>query len=45
LAVAAYLRRFQAVGGTVTFNLLCYQDGSALDTDLQVMKQLKGVMR
>jgi hypothetical protein len=44
-AVAAYLRRFQAVGGTVTFNLLCHQDGSALDTDLQVMKQLKGVMR
>lgn len=44
-AVAAYLRRFQAVGGTVTFNLLCHQDGSALDTDLAVMKQLKGIMR
>ena len=44
-AVATCLRRFQAAGGTVTFNLLCYQDGSALDTDLAVMRQLKALTR
>ena len=37
-AVTAYLRRFQAQGGTVTFNLLCYQDGSAYPSDLETMK-------
>ena len=43
--VAAYLSRFHAVGGAVTFNLLCYQDGSALPSDLNVMKSLKRLFR
>jgi len=44
-SVVAYLRRFQDRGGTATFNLLCYQDGSALDTDLDVMRQVKKKVR
>ena len=42
--VVAYLRRFQALGGTVTFNLLCYQDGSAYPTDLETMKGVKRLL-
>ena len=44
-SVAAHAQRFQAVGGVVTFNLLCYQDGSALDSDLQVMQQAAAMLR
>lgn len=44
-AVVAHARRFQAVGGVVTFNLLCYQDGTALDTDLAVMREAKRLLR
>jgi len=43
-SVAALIRRFRGAGGAVTFNLLCYQDGSALETDLQVMKDVKGIL-
>lgn len=38
--VMVYLKRFQDCGGTVTFNILCYQDGSAYGPDLKVMKEL-----
>ena len=43
-AAAAHLRHFQRVGGAVTFNLLCYQDGSAYEPDLAVMRELKKVV-
>lgn len=43
--IMAYLTRFRHVGGVVTFNLLCYQDGSAYDTDLQAMKQVKALFK
>jgi len=44
-SVVDYIRRFQAVGGVVTMNLLCYQDGSALPSDLAVMKEVKRRLR
>ena len=44
-SVAAYLHRFQAQGGTVTFNLLCYQDGSAYPSDLETMREVKRLVR
>jgi len=40
-ALEAFYRRFQAVGGAVTFNMLCRQDGSIIDEDRQIMRQLK----
>jgi hypothetical protein len=40
-SVIDYYQRFSRVGGTVTFNLLCYQDGSIYDSDLQVMREVK----
>ena len=43
--VLKYLKAFQAVGGAVTFNLLCYQDGSVLETDLEVMREVAAAMR
>ena len=43
-SVAQCLRRFHAVGGTVTFDLFCYQDGSVFDTDLIAMRELKQLM-
>jgi hypothetical protein len=44
-AVADHYRRFRKVGGTVTFNVLCYQDGSIYDTDFRVMQQVKRLLR
>jgi len=44
-AIVACQRRFRACGGTVTFNLLCYQDGAALDTDLDAMRQVRRMVR
>ncbi len=44
-SVAAYLRRFLDHGGAVTFNLLCYQDGTAYETDLAVMREIKRLFR
>lgn len=44
-SVAAYLERFLAHGGAVTFNLLCYQDGTAYEPDLQVMREIKRLFR
>jgi len=44
-SVVAYLQRFVDLGGTVTFNLLCYQDGSVLESDLKVMEQVKKHVR
>lgn len=40
-SVIDYYQRFRRVGGTVTFNLLCYQDGSIYDSDLAVMREVK----
>jgi len=40
-SAARFLRGFRERGGTVTFNLLCYQDGSALETDLEVVRGVK----
>jgi hypothetical protein len=44
-SAAAHLQRFIDHDGTVTFNLLCYQDGSAYEPDLQVMRELKKIFR
>jgi hypothetical protein len=44
-SVATYLQRFIDHGGAVTFNLFCYQDGSAYEPDLQVMRQIKALFR
>jgi hypothetical protein len=43
--VLAYLDAFQHCQGVVTFNLLCYQDGHALPSDLDVMKTVKAHVR
>jgi hypothetical protein len=43
--VVAYLRAFHDCRGVVTFNLLCFQDGSALETDLAVMRTVKMALR
>ncbi len=40
-SVLDFYRGFRRVGGTVAFNLLCYQDGSIYDSDLAVMKAVK----
>lgn len=44
-SVVDFLRRFERVGGAATFNLLCYQDGAALESDLAVMKQVRERVR
>lgn len=44
-SVAAYLQRFLDHGGAVTFNLLCYQDGTAYEPDLAVMREIKRLFR
>ena len=44
-SVATFVRRFQAVGGTATFNVFCYQDGSALETDLATLREVKRLAR
>ena len=45
--VAEFARRihFGGWGGAVTFNLLCYQDGRAIPTDLATMKAVKQLLR
>lgn len=43
--VLAYLDAFRACDGAVTFNLLCYQDGSVLESDLDVMRQVRAHVR
>ena len=43
-SAAGFLRAFQAVGGTVTFNLFCYQDGSVYAPDLEAMKSLEQML-
>lgn len=44
-SAADYLGRFRACGGAVTFNLLCYQDGSIYDTDFKAMRELRKLVR
>jgi len=43
--VLAYLRRFRDCGGAVTFNVLCYQDGSIYEPDMELMRAVKRVAR
>ena len=43
--IADFLRSFQACGGTVSLNLLVYQDGSLYDADLGVMREVKRLMQ
>jgi alpha-L-fucosidase len=43
-AVAPLVREFNAVGGAVTFNLFCYQDGSIHDGDLATMRDLAALI-
>jgi hypothetical protein len=40
-AVAAYLEGFWAVGGAVSFNLLCYQDGTVADGHAEVLEEIR----
>jgi hypothetical protein len=40
-AVAAYLEAFWACGGAVTFNLLCYQDGSVMEGHAEVLEEMR----
>lgn len=44
-AAASFLRGFHRVGGTVTFNLFCYQDGSIHEADFEVMRRVKTLIR
>lgn len=44
-SVAEYIRRFHNVGGAVTINLLCYQNGKVLECDMQVMREVKKIIR
>lgn len=43
-AAAALVREFSAVGGAVTFNVFCYQDGSIHDGDLATMRELGKIL-
>lgn len=43
-AAAAFVRRFNAVGGAVTFNVFCYQDGSIYDSDMATMRDLGALL-
>lgn len=38
--IRSYLDAFRACGGTVAFNLMIYQDGTVLESDLDVMRRL-----
>jgi len=40
-----FLRGFQNVGGTVTFNVFCYQDGSIYPPDFELMKGVRRLTR
>lgn len=44
-SVVTFIRRFYAHGGAVTCNLLCYQDGNILTHDLEVMREVKKIIR
>lgn len=43
--VMAYLEGFWAVGGAVTFNLLCYQDGSVVEGHVEVLEEVRRRVR
>lgn len=44
-SVIDFVRTFEAVGGAVTFNLLCYQDGTIYEGDEQVMREVADTLR
>lgn len=44
-SVVRFVRGFEEHGGAVTFNLLCYADGSALESDLAVLKEARKELR
>ena len=43
-AVAAFLAGFHRVGGTVTFNLFCYQDGTVHGPDRETMRGVRRLL-
>jgi len=43
-SVINFLRAYQQVGGTVTFNLFCYQDGCIFPSDFEIMKKVKHIL-
>lgn len=43
-SAVSFLRGFQRVGGTVTFNLFCYQDGSIYGPDFEAMKEVHSIV-
>lgn len=38
------LRLYQQVGGTIAFNLFCYQDGSLFPSNFEIMKKVKNIV-
>lgn len=44
-SVVRFVRWFEASGGAVTFNLFCYADGSALESDLAVLREAGRLLR
>ncbi len=44
-AIVSYVRRFSRCGGTVTFNLWCYQDGSVHDADAKAMRAARDILQ
>ncbi|MHC4983456.1 MAG: hypothetical protein ACYTF6_09875 [Planctomycetota bacterium] len=43
--LAEFYRRFEALGGTVTYNLLIYQEGQIYPGDLEAMGKVKRILR
>ncbi|MGC9317203.1 MAG: alpha-L-fucosidase [Armatimonadota bacterium] len=44
-SAADFVRSFQGVGGAVTFNVFCYQDGSIHEGDMRVMQEASRIIR
>ena len=44
-AIANVINGFRRCGGAITFNLLCYQDGSAHPSDLATMAKVRRIVR
>jgi hypothetical protein len=43
--IVAYVDAFRACGGAVTVNLMIYQDGTFLASDIEAMRQVRGRLR
>ena len=44
-SVVAFVRGFERVGGAVTFNVFCYQDGRVFAPDFDLMREVKRRVR